>query len=253
MDSVIHLSQAQLNLLELCPPQFQKVYLEELRSPINLEQQANMVWGNRFHLLMQQLELGLPIETTIAADSELQQSVQALVAAIPEVFDSEIFYWREAEHTRTLKIGNYLLKAVYDLFIANDRQAQIIDWKTYLRPKKRQKLAENWQTRLYLYLLVETSDYLPEQVSMTYWFVKLPGSPQSLTFDYSTREHQQTKEDLNLLLTKLDQWLFIAHHQRVDFPHTSACYSCPYHDSFIEKGSNLNDIIAIADIAEIPL
>lgn len=54
---------------------------------------------------------------------------------------------------------------------------------------------------------METSDYLPEQVSLTYWFVKLPRKPQSLTFQYSQAQHEQTEQDLITLLTQLDVWL----------------------------------------------
>jgi hypothetical protein len=47
------------------------------------------------------------------------------------------------------------------------------------------KLAKNWQTRLYLYVLAETSAYPPDSLSMTYWFVQLPRSPEQITFNYN--------------------------------------------------------------------
>ena len=118
----------------------------------------------------------------------------ALVKAAPEVFSPQNNYssgeFREAEHYRTLGFGDYVLVAIYDLLTATQNEAKIIDWKTNQRLVNREKLANNWQTRLYLYLLVETSDYPPEQVSMTYWFVRLRGDekPQKITFVYDNSE-----------------------------------------------------------------
>ncbi len=34
----MRLSQGQLNLLETCPPQFQRIYLDRLSTPASLEQ-----------------------------------------------------------------------------------------------------------------------------------------------------------------------------------------------------------------------
>jgi ATP-dependent exoDNAse (exonuclease V) beta subunit len=59
-----------------------------------------------------------------------------------------------------------LLTVIYDLLIEAEDNAQILDWKTYPQPKEQNRLAKDWQTRLYLYVLAETSDYLPEQISM---------------------------------------------------------------------------------------
>lgn len=223
--NLIRLSQGQLNLLELCPPKFQQIYLNKLSSLPNPETEAQQTWGSRFHLLMQQRELGLPIESLLKKDEELAKSLQSLLQAAPHILDHSNHQWREAEHTRTLNFGNYLLTVIYDLLIADDDQAQIIDWKTYLKPQNQGKLARNWQTRLYLYTLVETSQYLPEQVSMTYWFVKLPQKPENQLFTYDSQQHQKTTEDLNNLLTNLNIWLEKAQ----DFPHHPNCEAkCPY-------------------------
>jgi hypothetical protein len=41
---------------------------------------------------------------------------------------------------------------------------------------------------------------------MTYWFVRLPRSPESLTFVYDRRLHERTRQDLHRLLDDLDRW-----------------------------------------------
>ncbi len=232
---LIRLSQGQLNLLEICPPKFQQIYLNKLSSLPNPEIEDKQTWGSRFHLLMQQRELGLPIDSLLQKDEELDRSLQALLQAAPNILDHSNNQWREAEHSRTLNFGNYLLTVIYDLLVADDHKAQIIDWKTYLKPQNKSKLARNWQTRLYLYTLVETSEYLPEQISMTYWFVKLPNKPESHVFTYDSQQHQQTAKDLHNLLTNLDIWL----EEAIDFPHHPNCeHKCPYYQELLAQKNN---------------
>ena len=230
----MRLSQGQLNLLTACPRRFQHVYLDQLASPVSPEQQENMAWGNRFHLLMQQYELGLPVtELELTSEVGLVEAVQTFRATAPELFGdrspaspppaspppasrppiSHSIVFRQSEHRRSLELHGYLLTVIYDLIILDTEQAQILDWKTYPKPQNQQRLAQDWQTRLYRFVLVETSGYLPEQLSMTYWFVRTSRQestalkPQSVRFAYSTAEHERTRQDLTQLLDQLTHWL----------------------------------------------
>ena len=254
---MFHLSQSHLNLLQTCPPKFQQSYLTQANFLPNLANESRQTWGSRFHLLMQQRELGLPIDSLLEEDPELESSLKALIQAAPELLlHDNSHQTREAEHSRTMSYGNYLLTVIYDLLVAEKEQAKIIDWKTYLKPEKKHKLADNWQTRLYLYVLAETSDYLPEQISMTYWFVKLPQKPQSLTFYYSQQEHQKNEADLNSLLTNLDSWL--NNYSGRDFPHRHDCQAnCCYRHEFFDLNNTddaeSNTLQTIVDIPEISI
>lgn len=203
----MRLSQGQLNLLERCPRQFQHTYLDGFGSPTSLEQQERLSSGSRFHLLMQQRELGLPIDALVQEDEQLQGWMNAFAGAATEILTPVDGEFRESEHCRTLQIQDHLLTVIYDLFIARSDTCQILDWKTYPKPQDRRKLAQNWQTLLYLYVLAATSEYLPEQISMTYWFVQSDDQPQSLTFTYSYTQHQQIEKRLNSLLVQLTNWL----------------------------------------------
>ncbi len=244
MTNLIRLSQSHLNLLEICPPKFQQVYLDGFSSIPHPEQQESLAWGSRFHQLMQQRELGLPIESLLAADRELESSITALVQAAPDVLNNKNHYWREAEHCRTHVIGNFLLTAIYDLLIAGTQTARIFDWKTYRQPQNKHKLASNWQTRLYLYVLAETSSYSPEQISMTYWFVKST-NPQSLTFTYSDTQHAKTERDLTNLLNNLGKWLAAESWQNIAFPHRTNCETnCPFYQFFKNTALPCNRAIA---------
>lgn len=227
-----HLSQGKLNLLERCPRKFQHIYFDQLGTPISPQQQEHLTWGSRFHLLMQQRELGLPIDPIIEKDTQLQRWVTALVNAAPEVFKKEAQTFREAEHYRTLVFQGYLLTVIYDLLIEGENSAQILDWKTYPQPKHRHWLKQDWQTRLYLYVLAETSDYLPEQLSMTYWFVQSQPHPQRLTFTYDPRQHDATQQDLTKLLNQLTGWLERYQSDRIPFPQVplsaNQCLGCDF-------------------------
>mgnify|MGYP005839081629 CR=1 FL=1 len=227
-----HISQGLLNLLEICPRKCQHIFLDQLGTPVSLEQQEHLSWGSRFHLLMQQRELGLPVESLIKEDTQLQHWVTALVQEASNILIPARQTFRESEHCRTLTFQDYLLTVIYDLLIEDENSAQIIDWKTYSQPQKRQQLAKDWQTRLYLYVLAETSDYLPEQLSMTYWFVKSQPRPQSVKFIYSAAQHQKTRQDLSVLLSQLTQWLQHYQDDHIPFPQVAAsagrCHNCTF-------------------------
>ncbi|KJH70577.1 PD-(D/E)XK nuclease family protein [Aliterella atlantica] len=259
----MRLSQGQLNILERCPRQFQHTYLEQLGSPTNLEQQERLSSGSRFHLLMQQRELGLPIDALVKEDAQLQRWMNAFAGAASEILSpNSNSNFRESEHCRTLQIEEHLLTVIYDLLIASDRTCQILDWKTYPKPQNRSKLGQNWQTLLYLYVLAQTSEYLPEQMSMTYWFVQSEDKPQSSTFTYNNTQHQQTGQKLNRLLTQLTKWL--EHYEQGEpFPQVAngsrECEYCQFvtrcdRDRYDKEESiNQNWLSNLADIQELSL
>ncbi|ALF52057.1 DNA/RNA helicase [Nostoc piscinale CENA21] len=231
--NLLRLSQGQLNLLERCPRQFQHTYLEQLNSPADPEHEERQTLGSRFHLLMQQREIGLPIDSLLKADPQLQKWMSAFANAAPDIVtpttNSQTF--RESEHYRTLQVQDYLLTVIYDLLIADNQQAQILDWKTYPKPPDKRKLAQNWQTRLYMYVLAETSEYLPENISMTYWFVQSEGRPQNIKYTYDNQQHQQTAKELNQLLNNLTTWLKL-YQKGQPFPQlietSKACNYCQF-------------------------
>ncbi|MEM9925282.1 MAG: PD-(D/E)XK nuclease family protein [Cyanobacteria bacterium P01_D01_bin.50] len=277
---LLRLSQGNLNLLERCPRQFQHTYLEQLHPPIKPENEEKQLQGSRFHLLMQQREIGLKIEKLLEVDDDdrknknklqLQTWMKAFADAAPEILtpESENETFRESEHYRTLQIQHYLLTAIYDLLIADKEQAQIIDWKTYPKPPNKRKLEYNWQTRLYMYVLAETSDYPPENISMTYWFVQSESKPYNIKFNYSSLQHQKIENKLNQHLKKLTKWLQ-AYQKGEQFPQVSegskTCNYCQYAyrcqrilvDSTEESSSqNLprvdNTLVNLANIQEVPI
>lgn len=256
------LSQSQLNLLEVCPRKFQHIYFDQLGTLHSPEQQERLAWGSRFHLLMQQRELGLPVESLVQEDLQLQHWVTALVNEAIDVLTPSPETFRESEHCRTLNFQNYLFTVIYDLLIESEDNAQILDWKTYPQPKEQNQLTKDWQTRLYLYVLAETSDYLPEQISMTYWFVKSKPRPKSLRFNYDEIQHDKTRHDLSLLLNKLTFWLQDYQENGIEFPQVEApfrqCHDCDFavrcHRMSEDSASSNSDLLlSLADIQEVAI
>jgi len=255
------ISQGQLNLLETCPRKFQHVYFDQLGTPVSPEQQERLTWGSRFHLVMQQRELGLPVESLVEEDAQLQHWVTALVDAASDVLTPNPQTFRDSEHCRTLNFQGYLLTVIYDLLIEDENSAQILDWKTYPQPKDRRRLAKDWQTRLYLFVLAETSDYLAAQMSMTYWFVKSQPRPQNLRFTYSEAQHEKTKQDLSKLLTQLTEWLQRYQEDGIPFPQvvpsSAQCGDCTFRvrcQRTSESSMSSKELLpSLADIQEVSL
>jgi hypothetical protein len=243
--AIVRLSQGHLNLLRTCPPRFQRIYLDRLATPPDLEQWEKQEWGNQFHRLLQQRELGLPVDGLLEEDPVLHRSLEALLAAAPEIQSGE--GERDAEHCRTLTIGKYLLTVIYDLIRFESDRAMIYDWKTYLKPEKPDRLLENWQTRLYLYVLAETASYSSDRLSMTYWFVRLPDAPESYTISYTASLHEATRRDLTALLNDLDRRLD-DYNNGIPFPHRRDCETnCPYGKA-LAIANGVNSIEAIGEI-----
>ncbi|HEY9639271.1 MAG TPA: PD-(D/E)XK nuclease family protein [Coleofasciculaceae cyanobacterium] len=231
---MLHLSQGLLNLFATCPRKFQHIYLDQLNVPIASAQQKHFTWGNRFHLRMQQQELGLrfnPIESEFdPADQQIHELVDTFVQSVPELFQPHPTTCRQSEHQRSLQFQGYWFTVIYDLLILDEQQAQILDWKTYPRPQKSDGLAHNWQTRLYPFVLAETSHYLPEQISMTYWFVQAKQGqtlkPECLKFSYSQSQHQQVYQELADLLRQLTGYLQQYQAVNLPFPQVPSDANC---------------------------
>ncbi len=234
---MISLSQSQLTLLDICDRKFQYVHFEALSGPSSYEQKVTTQWGSQFHLLMQQRSLNLPTEVLTNANAEMAVSMSALVKAAPEIFKTlpdnsgpnHSNIESQSEQRRTLAFNGYLLTVVYDWvlcsFDADPPYGQILDWKTHQRPPRKERLANDWQTRLYLYVLCETTPLSPEQLSMTYWFVRSEAS--CYRFGYSAQQHEQTRQDLQRLTARLSRM-----RDRNDFPKVAItagkCDQCPF-------------------------
>jgi hypothetical protein len=264
---MIRLSQRHLKILETCPRQFEHTYFDRLTLPVSPAQQIKTKLGSDFHWLMHQRELGLPIESILAQLPQLNTWMQSMLQVAPALFETTDDLQRESEQVRTLAIpqsggcanDNYLFTAIYDLVILKPDRADIIDWKTYPLPRYKKDLDLEWQTRLYLYILAETSDYVPKQIAFTYWFIQSTPQPKSVRISYTLKQHQQTKTDLLALLAKLTNWLDAYTTSREPFPQVAASTGLCNHCNFaarcgrVDLDSSATDTFTSKDFDLIPL
>ena len=225
---MFYVSQAHLQKFTDCPPSFQQSYLDQLTTPLNPLQLQKQEWGVLFHLAMQQLQAGFELEK-ITGDHELQLAVKSLVAQLPH-FAAETSGDRQsiAEYRQTLLHGEFLLTIICDWVVFGADALEIHDWKTYRQPKEPDKLRNNWQTKLYLYLMATKTDYVPEELSMTYWFVAEGQPPQSLKFQYSQAWHETIAQELAACLQHLTESLEAYFTEQTPFQHATPtnCWYC---------------------------
>jgi len=163
---------------------------------------------------------------------------------------------RLCEHRRTLEVslhnsendnieqGYFVLTAIYDLLLLGDRQAQILDWKTHQKAIAADKLETNWQTQLYLYLLAKTTDYEPEQISMTYWFAN---TAQSVIINYSQTAYEQTEKKLQRILMEIAE---AQEYPKLEEINNSTCQYCEFCER-CDRGDILTSF-ATSNIEDIP-
>lgn len=255
--SIWQISQSHLSEFTRCPRKFQYRYLENWGLPNIDGQQEQQTLGSQFHHLLQQQEMGLDIQPFLKENLPLQQWFDTLQQSPPPFISGE----RRSEHQQTMVCGGFTLIAVYDLLIQNSQNAQILDWKTYTRPRNLKALKNDWQTRLYPYLLTETSSYSPEQISMVYWFAQVRGQEShSLVLPYDSEQHQQTHAGLRQVLGQLKQSLMV-YEGNQDFSQSPLenghCYSPRHTCPFLARCRGHSQIVAgakdVDTIAEIPL
>jgi CRISPR/Cas system-associated exonuclease Cas4 (RecB family) len=242
MNTQIQVSQSSLNLWQACPRKFQHQVLDNFHLPSELN--MKMEQGSRFHLLMQQRELGLDITDLAASDPQLQNWIEAFEHNPPVTIEGD----RYSEHLRTHRLCTNILTAIYDLLILGTNQAQILDWKTHNQPISKAVLQSNWQTRLYLYLLVATSDYLPEQISMSYWFAN---TGTTVAIAYNQQDRNQTYQELIQILSEMNEADRANYYPQLPLG-SERCTKCEFKYR-CERSLNFINLGAISTFPEVPV
>ncbi len=205
-------SQGSLQDFADCRRRFQLRYLLRQSWPAVpsepvLELERTMQQGARFHRMVQQHLLGLPVErlTPMAQEDDLSRwwqnylhfsqggGLEALTGPGAR---------RYPEITLSAPLGAYRLLAKLDLLAVTPQgRALILDWKTARKRPRRQWLADRLQTRVYPFVLVQAgatlnggTPFLPEQVEMVYWFADFPDQPER--FPYSASAYQADQDYL---------------------------------------------------------
>jgi hypothetical protein len=186
-------SQSSLQDYADCPRRFQLRYLNHTEWPAieaepSQEVEARQKQGLEFHRLVHQHLLGI-------SPAELERTVSsAQVRTWWEDYRAanlDLQGWAlKCELALYSMIGEHRLVAKCDLIALQNRRAVIYDWKTWARRPSDAWLERRWQTRVYRALLVKGGavlnggrPFLPEDVSMTYWFAGFPDDPAIFSYD----------------------------------------------------------------------
>jgi len=209
MDQSLTLSRGKIADFIACQRRFQLRYEECLPWPLApLDERAGEMrnLGQRFHLLMHRHFLNLPIEEEINQAPRLRAWWGIFKNQGPSLPRGA----RYPELSMTVPLDRHFLTGRFDLFIIDDGQAHIFDWKTDARPRNKSSLQEDLQTRLYLWLAAEGAGALdgdidPQNISLTYWYVNDPGAV--LTFNYDQEQHESNWNWINKVVNELEALL----------------------------------------------
>ncbi len=236
-------SQGSLQDFADCRRRFQLRYIQQLAWPAIqvdpvLEREEHLQFASRFHHLVHQHQLGIPLEAlaTTIQDPLLVRWWENYLAHPP----ADLPPARHPEMVLTAPLAGFRLLAKYDLVAVEPGQRLVIvDWKTNQQAGRRSWLEQRMQTKVYRYLLVEAGAVLnggqpvqPEQIEMIYWFANEPASP--IHFGYSAAEHAETAAELGELVRTIQQL------QADEFPLTDElahCGFCAYR-SLCDRGTS---------------
>lgn len=212
MNDAITFSRYKLTTFLACQRRFQLRYVRDLPWPAEPVTEA---WreasrrGRAFHRMLHRHFLDLPVAEPAGDDPALQRWWRIFREEAPSLPAGE----RRPEETLTVPIDGHRLSGRFDLLILSGDRAHIFDWKTEARPRSATALRDDWQTVLYLALLVEGSRALrpggpplnPEKVDLTYWFVQAPQA--AVTIPYGHDAHAENWQRLTDLVRLIDHRL----------------------------------------------
>lgn len=224
--AALTLSRYKLATFLACQRRFQLRYLQEYpwpSAPQDDEWREAGRRGEQFHRLLQRHFLGLADEESLAGDRRLREWWHTFCEEGPVLSPGR----RLPELDLTVPVGRHRLTGRFDLLVLGEEAVHIYDWKT-TAPRTESDLRDDWQTRLYLALAAEGSMALypgkksiaPEQVTLTYWFVRAP--VERVTFHYDAAAHAENWGEIVALVDRLDSALV----QEKIWPLTDDLYIC---------------------------
>lgn len=184
-----------LEILATDPEKFLEFEPESIYTP-GFGERVNIL-SQQFHLIMQQIGMGLSVEPLLNNYPQLEEWVEKVqpIISTPAIAKS----WNVSLQKLT---NNNLLVAQYDLILEREERLIAIDWSVQHRPPSYQQLLESWQTQLRLFLLLENSSFAPEQIGISYLLVNSKSAP-IYHFAYSRQQHERFKQKLESILSKL--------------------------------------------------
>ena len=212
MPATITFTRHKLATFLACQRRFQLRYLHEYpwpAPPHDVQGREAARRGGQFHRLLLRHFLGMEVDDP-SGDPLLGHWWRTFRREGPALPAGR----RLPELTLTVPLdkasgGGHLLSGRFDLVILADERVHIYDWKT-TGPRPEAELSRDWQTRLYLALAVEGGSALfpggkavaPQQVALTYWFVRAPS--ESVTIRYDVPTHRRSWAEIAAVVEQIE-------------------------------------------------
>ena len=161
--------------------------------------------GQRFHLCMERLARGLPMQTVAnGLPAELAESLAMAWDYRCSLRADQIL----TEYELTVPFEHWQLAARADLLArSHDGQVTIVDWKTGANINT-DRLRRSDQARILPYVVLEASARLgwntvsAAGITLVFWFARNPEHPLELS--YSQRQHEQNRSSLASVMGLID-------------------------------------------------
>ncbi len=236
-------SQSSLQDYVNCPYRFYLRHIQGLQWPAlqtddALLMEEHMLSGARFHRLIQQYFLGLPLERlNNIAEADPNPDLSVWWRNFHQKLSQTISSTRFPEVKLISSITGTRLMAKFDLVSVSSDHLTIYDWKTSQKPTTKTRLKARLQSRVYPYLLAKeyaalakANEYKPEDISMIYWQANFPDDPQVI--EYSQSAFDADKLYLTQLIEEINSKSEQNFIKTGNFKH---CKFCNYR-SLCEKG-----------------
>lgn len=258
MNQPLLLSRNKLRTFLECQRRFQLRYIQRVpwpSQPVGARLNTALEQGQQFHRLLEQHFLGFDVDVSTESDEAVKAWWSAFRRKPPFLPEGKRF----PEMALSVPIdpidgeGGHYLFGRFDLLILNDSSAHIYDWKTERKPRTANQLHEDWQTRLYLALIVEGASglgftYKPEQVAITYWFAQEP--EQSVTIRYTAEQHARNLAELKATVERIDRRMIAPN---AIWPLTESLETCQYCEFRSYCGREVATVEVTESVAEMAL
>jgi len=235
-------SQSSLQDYADCARRFQLRYIEQLKWPAIesdpvLENERRQIEGQQFHRMVQQYMIGLPadkLDRQATTENLIRWWENFKTAAEGGLADRNASNLHP-EVTLSAPLGKHRVLAKYDLITVKNGVATILDWKTYHKRPKDERMLARPQTRVYRALLVMAGAHLnngqpfdAEQVEMQYWYADFPA--ESARFTYNSKSYKSDRRWLENLVSEISA--------KQSYPLTADEEKCGYclYRSYCERG-----------------
>lgn len=168
---------------------------KDMRSTAIKSNSDGLTNGMQFHLVMQQVGLGIPVDGLLATYPQLKQWVDIAFpyTQIPGSKSWNVDLCHEFN-------GVYLIEN-YDFIVSNDDKTIAIDW-TIGKPHDFQTVEQSWKTQLRLFLLHQNTGVQCENISLVYLKVNSKTIHQCC---YSAEQHEENKQKLSGIITPVEE------------------------------------------------